>query len=166
MPRKKKKNRMQGDVELNLAAMLDMSFQLLAFFILTFKPAPVEGQVDLRLPPAAAITASAGKEAGSKDSPDPLKGLNSMPILVYSKTDGSLDQVMLFGTAYKDIKKIETRINQELTKPGSPIDQVVIQVGSRLHYDQLMRIVDICTRAKLANGERLSKMSFLELPEA
>jgi biopolymer transport protein ExbD len=37
-----KKKRNQGEVELNLAAMLDMAFQLLTFFILTFKPAPVE----------------------------------------------------------------------------------------------------------------------------
>ena len=47
MARRKK----QEGVELNLAAMLDMAFQLLTFFILTFRPAPVEGQVDLLLPP-------------------------------------------------------------------------------------------------------------------
>ena len=34
----RKKKRDQGEVELNLAAMLDMAFQLLCFFILTFKP--------------------------------------------------------------------------------------------------------------------------------
>src|SRR5205823_3690703 len=39
------------EVSLNLAAMLDMAFQLLAFFILTFKPNPVEGQISLNLPP-------------------------------------------------------------------------------------------------------------------
>ncbi len=36
------------EVELNLAAMLDMAFQLLTFFVLTFKPAPVEGQIALQ----------------------------------------------------------------------------------------------------------------------
>ena len=43
----KKKPRSQGDVELNMAAMLDMAFQLLAFFILTFRPSAVESQVSL-----------------------------------------------------------------------------------------------------------------------
>ncbi len=46
MGRKKKKRRSQSEVELNLAAMLDMAFQLLAFFILTFRPAPLEGQIE------------------------------------------------------------------------------------------------------------------------
>ena len=46
MRRHKRRKRNQGDVELNLAAMLDMAFQLLTFFILTFRPSPVEGQVD------------------------------------------------------------------------------------------------------------------------
>src|SRR5262245_65567418 len=36
--------------DLPITPMLDMSFQLLAFFILTFKPAPTEGQISLTLP--------------------------------------------------------------------------------------------------------------------
>ena len=32
-------------VELNVTAMLDMAFQLLAFFILTFRPGPLEPAV-------------------------------------------------------------------------------------------------------------------------
>ena len=43
-------------MELNLVAMLDLAFQLLAFFILTFKPAPAEGQILLRMPPAEAVS--------------------------------------------------------------------------------------------------------------
>ncbi len=39
----KKKKRKQGEVELNMASMLDMAFQLLTFFILTFRPPPAEG---------------------------------------------------------------------------------------------------------------------------
>ncbi len=36
--------------DLPITPMLDMSFQLLAFFIMTFKPAPTEGQIMLTLP--------------------------------------------------------------------------------------------------------------------
>src|SRR5947209_4849860 len=38
------------DPDLPITPMLDMSFQLLAFFIITFKPAPTEGQIALALP--------------------------------------------------------------------------------------------------------------------
>src|SRR6476469_6903458 len=36
--------------DLPITPMLDMSFQLLAFFIMTFHPAPTEGQIALTLP--------------------------------------------------------------------------------------------------------------------
>ena len=36
--------------DLPITPMLDMSFQLLAFFILTFRPSPTEGQIPVSLP--------------------------------------------------------------------------------------------------------------------
>mgnify|MGYP001017146809 CR=1 FL=1 len=37
-------------VDLPITPMLDMSFQLMAFFIFTFRPAPTEGQIGMALP--------------------------------------------------------------------------------------------------------------------
>src|SRR5579864_9196972 len=54
--RRHRRRASKAEVELNLASMLDMAFQLLAFFILTFHPSPIEGQLSLHLPPAAPIT--------------------------------------------------------------------------------------------------------------
>ncbi len=56
MAKRAKKHRSSEEVQLNLAAMLDMAFQLLAFFILTFRPSPVEGQLLLNLPPPTPVT--------------------------------------------------------------------------------------------------------------
>ena len=48
------KHKRQGtdfvEPDLPITPMLDMSFQLLAFFIMTFRPAPTEGQIALTLP--------------------------------------------------------------------------------------------------------------------
>jgi hypothetical protein len=52
----------------------------------------------------------------------------------------------------------------EVFKSGAGFDQVIVQVDSRLHYDDLMQIIDVCTRQKLPSGEKLSKLSFVELP--
>ncbi len=52
--RRGRKSDPPAEVELNMAAMLDMAFQLLAFFILTFRPSPVESQISLRMPDKAA----------------------------------------------------------------------------------------------------------------
>jgi len=38
------------DVELPITPMLDMTFQLLVFFLFTFRPPALEGQLDFALP--------------------------------------------------------------------------------------------------------------------
>ena len=47
--------------------------------------------------------------------------------------------------------------------PESSFEQVIVQVDSKLRYDELMRVVDACTEQKLPTGEKLSKLSFVEL---
>src|SRR5277367_3608019 len=81
---RKKKHRGSETVELNMAAMLDMAFQLLTFFILTFKPAPVESQIRLRMPlpaPMQGGTASAGANENNKDL---VKDFSTLPIYLFS----------------------------------------------------------------------------------
>src|SRR5580698_8484067 len=99
MSRKKRRSSGHEEVELNLAAMLDMAFQLLTFFILTFKPAPVEGQINLRMPPPQSITPVAGGKSAGKDfdNPDPLKGLNTLVIDVAAKPDGTVGSMQAGG---------------------------------------------------------------------
>jgi hypothetical protein len=61
---------------------------------------------------------------------------------------------------------LEGRLKQVLgPESGATFDQVILQVGSKLKYDELMKVVDVCTRQTLANGEKLTKLSFVELPE-
>jgi hypothetical protein len=52
MSRKKRVGTDHVDPDLPITPMLDMSFQLLSFFIMTFRPAPTEGQIAMSLPPA------------------------------------------------------------------------------------------------------------------
>jgi hypothetical protein len=48
---------------------------------------------------------------------------------------------------------------------NNSFEQVIVQVGSSLRYGALMKVVDICTRLKLPGGQRLSKLSFVEVPQ-
>src|SRR4030095_16952348 len=163
----RKKRRRQGEVELNLAAMLDMAFQLLTFFILTFKPAPVEGQVLLRMPPPQPVTnINAGQKAGSDTSnTNPVQGLNTLLITVIANANGDIRQLAVGETTMSNsLGALGQKVGQLLGDEGSAFDQVIIQVDSRVTYDAMMKVIDICTRQKLANGEPLSKLSFVELP--
>jgi biopolymer transport protein ExbD len=161
---RRKKRKSGEEVELNLAAMLDMAFQLLTFFILTFKPAPVEGQVNLRLPPPMAIAGAGGKDAGADfSSKDVPKAVTTLVISVFSNRDGSLGQLAV-GETPVGISALENRLQTVFGDKSNPFDQVIINVGPDLRYDELMRVIEICTRQKLPDGSKLSKLSFVEMP--
>ena len=156
-------------MELNLAAMLDMAFQLLTFFILTFKPSPIEGQVSLRLPPPKPVTMiKEGQQAGADTSnTNPVVGVNTLTVTVIATPSGGIDSMAIGeGSVGMSLTALENRLKAVLSDPGSPFDQVIIQVGSDLRYSELMSIIDICTRQTLPSGEKLSKLSFVELPNA
>src|SRR5687767_5269395 len=107
---RRRKHRSQGDVELNLAAMLDMAFQLLTFFILTFRPSPVEGQISLRLPPPEAISNVRGQKAGSDlENKNPLQGLNTLTISVIGTPTGSIHSMAVDGTAVSNLDVLRSR---------------------------------------------------------
>ena len=165
MARRHRKHRQQGEVELNLAAMLDMAFQLLAFFILTFRPAGAdEGQISLRLPPPQPVTnvATRSTGAGSNES-KVLEGLNSLLINVLPNESGGIGALSLNEDPAGGLAALDRKLRTVLSDTSLPFEQVIIQVGSGLRYDALMSIIDVCTRQKLATGEPLTKLSFVEL---
>ena len=160
--RRKKKRRIQPDVELNLAAMLDMAFQLLTFFILTFRPAPIEGQISLRLPPPQPIpggTVKAGADTSSSEVP---KGINTLTITVFPDKYGNLGSLGVGEVRVDGLDALEKKLAEVLKHDA--FDQVIIHVGSNLKYQVLMQVIDKCTRQKLSNGQRLSKLSLVEAP--
>lgn len=164
---RRKKRHKQEEVELNLCAMLDMAFQLLTFFILTFRPAPVEGQILLRMPPPMPVTnINSGQKAGADESnTNPLQGLNTLIVTAVAQSDGVLRQLAIGDvTMGNSLPALERKLSSVLGDQGSAFDQVIVQVDSRLKYSELMAVIDVCTRQKLPNGEQLSKLSFVELP--
>ena len=152
---------------MNLAAMLDMAFQLLTFFILTFKPAPVEGQVGLRMPPPQPVAPVRTKDqAGNADKPsNTMQGLTSLVVSVLPNAGGGLGTMAIGETAVGGLASLDRQLSTILGDSANPFEQVIIQVGSGLRYDALMSVVDICTRQKMPNGKPLEKLSFVELPE-
>jgi biopolymer transport protein ExbD len=161
----RKKKRAAAEVELNLAAMLDMAFQLLTFFILTFKPAPVEGDVIMHMPPPIPTTrAEKAENAGeNKNNANPVQGLTSLVVTVVSNDSGGLEAIAVGENSVGLVDGLAARLKALFGDAGAGFDQILIQVDSRLQYDGLMQVIDVCTRQKLPNGKKLSKLSFVEL---
>src|SRR5260221_7437431 len=87
-----KRSRGKEEVELNLAAMLDMAFQLLAFFILTFKPAPVEGQINLNLPPPVPMIDQNPKNEDNEGAPG-IAAAHTLSITIAAAGNGQVASV-------------------------------------------------------------------------
>ena len=105
MPRRRRV-RAQSEVELNLASMLDMAFQLLAFFILTFHPSPIEGQLSLHLPPAVPITNVATDKVDTAQAAD-----------AGATTAKTLD-ISVFANAKGDVSRVQMGLHVAFTGPA------------------------------------------------
>ena len=165
--RRRKRKHVEAEVKLNMAAMLDMAFQLLAFFILTFRASPIEAQIALRLPDTPQATASSSVQIDSIP-PDPMDDLNfPLPIELYSKPSGELEKIVIGSRVMQSNDPAETMqmYRQEMVSLfENPIfDSVVIRVGKELHYEPLMQVVDLCTKQKAKDGSPMTKISIAPL---
>ena len=151
-------------VELNLASMLDMAFQLLAFFILTFQPAPVEGGVALRLPPPMPVVSRSPAVPSPGSQVDPGAGMKTVVVTALGWSDGRIRQIAV-GAVVTDEDRLPETLRATLGAPGAGFDQVILQCNATLSYESLMRVIDACTRIKLPNGRPLEKLSFAAMAD-
>lgn len=172
MRRRKRVRRTQSEVELNLASMLDMAFQLLSFFILTFRPSPIEGQLLLHLPPPIAVTnVQAEANENSSDAPG-ISAAETLTISVLADGEGNVSSVRLgMGTSFsgratrENLAQLNRQLRDVFSLKTTPYGQVLLQIAPVLKYEELMKVIDVCTRQKLPDGKRLTKISFTELPD-
>lgn len=167
MRHRKKKD---AKVDLNLAAMLDMAFQLLTFFILTFRPAPVEGQLSLNMPKAVAMTKVTSDTAQSDGEGGlPLTDLDTLNLFITSNDRGDVDLVKVgMNPIIKgSLNKVSlNRLHQHLEglfDQKVPFDRIQLAVDGRLRYEELMKIIDVCTKQVLPDGKPLQRVSFIEM---
>ncbi|MGO8690710.1 MAG: ExbD/TolR family protein [Thermoguttaceae bacterium] len=161
--------RASSEVELNIASMLDMAFQLLTFFILTFHPPPLEGQIGLRLPPPQAVDTQ-GEKAGqvTKDNVVP-QGLKTLGITVHAikggAEAGTIEDMVVNTTECKTLGDLNKALKEIFLDPNCPYKQVIVQANPGLHYGELMSVVNVCASQKKADGSKLTELSFVELPD-
>ena len=167
---RRRKRRSLSEVELNLTAMLDMAFQLLAFFILTFRPSPIEGQVSLRLPPPQAVVEAKDAQKAGQESKNvnPVQGVNTLTISVFAdpKT-GAIASLGVGETQVTGLAALNGKLKEVFADEGNPFDQVILQVSDDCRYDELMKVVDVCTQQEIhkdGKRQKLSKLSFVEVP--
>ena len=171
MRRRRRHRRDQGSVEMNLAAMLDMAFQLLTFFILTFRPAPIEGQLAVNLPPPGPTTkveAAAVTQQGL--GTEMQLDMETLHLQVVADSAGGVKEVSVEKSATipgplapGSLHVLEQKLQAIFGLQHIPYDRVQIAVDGQLHYGELMKIIDVCSHQKRADGETIQRISFTEL---
>ncbi len=160
-----------GEVPLPITPMLDMAFQLLAFFIMTYNPADLEGQLDLGLPQAAQLAPGpAPVPPGRVDVPlEPPTDLtvtvravqegphagNISAILVSDLTGAPTpmqpgtrkgasperEEADLLAALAEHLKKARAGLNKR--------DAVKVQCHGKLKVKNVLRVMDVCRHSGL-----------------
>lgn len=146
-----------------VAPMLDMAFQLLTFFVLTYRAAPVEGQFVMNLLPPQPATAMAAAPADAAASNDLPASLRTLPVILRADDVGRLIQVSIADVDVSDDPAALAReLDRHLLDPDAPFDQTLIKVDPNLRYAELMTVIDAFTDAFL-RAKKEPKLSFDEL---
>lgn len=170
--KKHKKKKKSEEIQLNLAAMLDMAFQLLTFFILTFRPTPMEGQLAVNLPPPVAITDPNQKkpEVESSEEGSGVNPFETLNMYVTANSEGEATEIRVGKRTLSRGRLDERQLSALSRSLGeffalTPYERVQIIADGKLHYGELMKVIEICTRQKLTSGEMLHKISFVQQDE-
>jgi biopolymer transport protein ExbD len=147
MSRRRHQGTESVEPDLPITPMLDMSFQLLAFFILTFKPAPTEGQIAMTLPK---------EEGGAMQMPNPFDEKPVRYIITVEASDeGQIKRMTLkeadsanepkdLGsdpTAYRD--ELKRLYDQNKAKPA----KLTLEIDPKLFQAYVVQLLDSGVRA-------------------
>ena len=152
-----------SEVELNMAAMLDMAFQLLAFFILTFRPADVETQISMLMPVKKPLVEGAGQSNAPKEMSITDSLGFPLEITISANDTGAYSDIRLGGKVISGadpevmLDQLQTQLKETLAVPG--FEGVDLSVDTQLKYEWLIKAVDIITSQKLPSGEPVTRLS-------
>ena len=157
----KKRSRKAESPDIPVAPMLDMAFQLLTFFVLTYRAAPIEGQFLMNLLPAQPVTEAA--EAPSDKPSDNLPTTQrTLPTVLRAGAGGVLAQITVGEQSVPlESNALEKELDKYLQDPNLPFDQTLIKVDPKLKYGELMRVINAFSNA-FVSAKKPPKLSFDE----
>lgn len=134
------------EVQFPVTPMLDMAFQLLAFFILTFQSPTSETRIDLYLPttPVALPGSSQGQARTSPPRRTDIDLENDLKIRIKADDLGDLRSIRLGETPLPDLDALGDRLRRyKSILEGRPL-RVRITADDRLRYEEAARVIGTC----------------------
>jgi biopolymer transport protein ExbD len=141
------------DIQFPVTPMLDMAFQLLAFFILTFQSPTSETRLDLYLPtvPVALPGAPGGQARVTPPKRTELDLENDLKIRVEADELGDLKSLRLGETLLPNLDALADRLRRYAkVLEGRPL-RVRISADDRLRYETAAQIMGTCNAVGVAS---------------
>jgi biopolymer transport protein ExbD len=172
MSRRDHQQKSDSKITLPITPMLDMTFQLLFFFMLSFNPAPVEGAVDMALP-SGDHRPPPGQRG--RPGPPPAPAFDAdLTVKVRTQMDGTHDGMITSVSvarleAAEDVirpgeatnpRELEAGLLAELQKylkakragaQGENAGNLKLQGDGRLHVGSIVSVMDVCRKAGFDN---------------
>ena len=131
-----------GDVPFPVTPMLDMAFQLLAFFILTFQPPSAETRIDLDLPAAPVALPKTNQNGGlGVEATDDLGLETDLEVRAEANDRGDLIALRLGPTAIADPDQLGDRVRSYVEALGDRPVRVRLLADDRLRYEVTARLL-------------------------
>lgn len=134
--------------DLPITPMLDMSFQLMAFFLITFNPTPPEGHLDMALP------AEKGGPSAVAPSPLPDEEAEELVVTVEADEKGGIADLKLGSKDATDAESLGPdsralfdRLKARKPKAGAKTAKVKLVMAEGLQYKMVIKLMDEITRA-------------------
>jgi biopolymer transport protein ExbD len=147
------------EVELPIVPFLDMSFQILFFFIMNYHPSALEGQMDLSLPAAGEARAQSIEQVDPNNVPDTeIEMKSELTVVIRTPhdniNDGAISQISVTGdqggtdvSSVEGLEKYLKSVQKDLTNKTD----IKIQADSRLKYYFVVQVMDACVKAGYPN---------------
>ena len=130
--------------DLPITPMLDMSFQLMAFFIFTFRPAPTEGQISMALP----------KEDGGPGETIPSLTDDKPVNFIVTVDHGAGGTIGNMTIREKDgpvagdaigasIDRYQAELKKRRAALGSKPSKLTLEIGDGILHEYVVRLLDV-----------------------
>ncbi len=144
-------------VVLPITPMLDMAFQLLAFFILTYHPSALEGQMELLLPSESVTQALKPDDIlpdAKADKKPNLEISADLTVMVKTQLDGTNNgaisalsvQDRSGNVAVRDLAELQEYLRKTRENLAAK-DAIKIQGDGKLKWEAMVQVMDVCRRA-------------------
>ena len=142
-------------VTLPITPMLDMTFQLLFFFIVNFHPADLEGEMTLSLPADEALEQLVAQPGRPAPDEFPIDLTVKVRTQLNGIDDGEISAVFVRNLEGREepvdglagLKKFLNDKREDLTNK----EAIKVQGDGKLKVRSVLKVMDVCRRAGFAN---------------